>query len=77
MDGVQVNEEEALRHSGTMEGLAKSLGVQSDDVRAANGSFPKAEPYAPIVDASCTSSGARKVTIRSDARICAIPRGFA
>ncbi len=34
MDGLYKNEEEALRHSITVESLAKSLGVRSDDVRS-------------------------------------------
>ena len=33
MGRLYENEEEALRHSTTIEGLAKSQGVRSDDVR--------------------------------------------
>jgi hypothetical protein len=33
MEQLYENEEEALRHSTTIEGLAKSQGVRSDDVR--------------------------------------------
>jgi hypothetical protein len=34
MDGLCENEQEVLRHSGTVENLARSLGVRLDDVRS-------------------------------------------
>jgi len=34
MDTLHENEEEALRHSTTIESLAESQGVRSDDVRS-------------------------------------------
>ena len=34
MDGLPENEEEALRHSTTIESLVASRGVRSDDVRS-------------------------------------------